>query len=368
VQRHDKIGSSAPATGSIPGRVGEGLAWMRANLFNSPLNSLLTVLIIAALAWALPPLIRWAFIDSVWTAAGPEACHEAAGACWAFIDVKFRLIIYGRYPFEEQWRPTLGMFVLIGTALISCDRRFWNRSLLVIWLVGLGIFLWLMGGGLGLAPVDSSLWGGLPLTLMLAFVGMAVAFPLAILLALGRRSDLPLIKALCVGYIELIRGVPLISLLFMASFLLPLFMPTGTNINAVIRAQVAIIVFAAAYLAETIRGGLQALPKGQYEAANALALGYWQTQRLIVLPQALKISIPPIVNTFIGLFKDTSLVAIVSLTDLLLATRQALTDPEWRRFFVEGYIFIALIYWVFCFFMSKYSQYLERALATTRRS
>lgn len=345
------------------------VAWARANLFDGWFNSLLTVLILALLVWMVPPLLDWAIFSAVWGAATPEDCRAATGACWAVITEKYRLILFGRYPFAEQWRPFFGTLVLIAMALISCDRRTWGRPLIFIWAIGLGTFFILMGGGwFGLRPVRTSLWGGLPLTLMLAFIGIAAAFPLAILLALGRRSKLPIISNLCVAYIELIRGVPLITLLFMASFMLPLFMPTGVNIESIVRAQVAIILFAAAYLAEVIRGGLQALPKGQYEAAAALGLGYWQTQRLIILPQALKIAIPPIVNTFIGLFKDTSLVAIVGLTDLVLATRQAIGDPEWRAFFIEAYLFIMVIFWIFCFFMSKYSQALERRLATDRRS
>ena len=345
------------------------IGWARSNLFDGWFNSLLTLLILALLVWLVPPLFRWLVTDAVFSSPTPEACKAASGACWAVVTEKYRLILFGRYPFEEQWRPFFGIIALVGMALLSCDRRFWGWSLLVIWTVGLGSFFVLMGGGvLGLSPVRTTLWGGLPLTLMLAFIGIAAAFPLAILLALGRRAKLPMISALSVGYIELIRGVPLITLLFMTSFMLPLFMPTGVSVDAILRAQVAIIMFAAAYLAEVIRGGLQALPKGQHEAAAALGLGYWQTQGLIILPQALKITIPPIVNTFIGLFKDTSLVAIVSLTDLVLATRQALGDPEWRQFFIEAYLFIMVIYWVFCFFMSKYSQYLERSLATDRRS
>ncbi len=220
----------------------------------------------------------------------------------------------------------------------------------------------------GLSFVPTSLWGGLPLTLLLSILGIMVAFPLAILLALGRRSKLPLIRMFCVGYIELIRGVPLISLLFVGSFLLPLFLPRGVEIADLARAQVAIIGFSAAYLAEVIRGGLQAIPRGQYEAADALGLSYWQKMAKIVLPQAIVLVIPPIVNTFIGLFKDTSLVSIVSLTDLLLSTKDmAIGDVNWRAFYAEGYTFIALIYFVFCFFMSKYSQYLERQFETGRR-
>ena len=220
----------------------------------------------------------------------------------------------------------------------------------------------------GLSFVPTALWGGLPLTLLLSVVGIIVSFPLAILLALGRRSKMPLIRTFCVGYIELIRGVPLISLLFVAAFVLPLFLPQGVEIGDLLRAQVAIILFAAAYLAEVIRGGLQAIPRGQFEAADALGLGYWQKMGKVVLPQAITIVIPPIVNTFIGLFKDTSLVSIVSLTDLLLATKDmAIADVNWRAFYAEGYIFAALIYFVFCFFMSQYSQHLERTFETGRR-
>lgn len=359
----DDIRQPAGITRPPPRRSGGALGWTRANLFNGWWNSLLTVAVLAFLWWAVPPMVRWLFVDAMWAPATPEQCRAATGACWSMLHEKMRQILFGRYPYAEQWRPLIGMFVLVGVALVSCNRRWWRRELVLVWMAGLASYLVLMGGGLfGLTPVRSSLWGGLPLTLLLAFVGMAVAFPLALILALGRRSELPLIRALCVAYIELIRGVPLITLLFMASFMLPLFMPVGVSINALVRAQIAIILFAAAYLAEVVRGGLQALPRGQYEAADALGLGYWQTQYKVILPQALKIAIPPIVNTFIGLFKDTSLVAIVSLTDLLLATRQALGDPEWRQFFIEAYIFISLIYWVFCYFMSKYSQYLERTI------
>ncbi len=357
----NRIAKTAPRVPLRP------LVWLRANLFNGWFNSLLTVLIVLLLLWTIPPLVNWLVFDAVFGPATPDQCRAASGACWAFLDVKYRLILFGRYPYEEHWRPLIAVLVLITAVLISCDRRTWNRSLLLIWGLGFGTFFVLMGGGVfGLSSVRTNLWGGLPLTLMLAFIGIGVAFPVAILLALGRRSHLPLIRAISIGYIELIRGVPLITLLFMASFMLPLFMPTGVSIDALLRAQVAIIIFASAYLAEVIRGGLQALPKGQYEAADALGLGYWKTQWLIILPQAIKIAIPPIVNTFIGLFKDTSLVAIVSLTDLVLATRQALGDPEWRQFFIEGYLFIMVIYWVFCFFMSKYSQYLERTMHTAR--
>lgn len=346
------------------------LGWMHANLFNGWFNSLLTILALYLLYQTVPPLIEWMFVDAIWAAVPADVCRaNPDGACWAFIRDKHRLILFGTYPFDEQWRPLLGMIILLVVVGLSCMRRFWHPWLLAVWVATLIVYLTLLGGGIfGLTPVRTDLWGGLPLTLLLAVVGVVVAFPISILLALGRRSDMPIVKAICVGYIELIRGVPLISLLFMASFMLPLFMPTGVSINALLRAQVAIIIFVSSYLSEVIRGGLQALPKGQYEAAAALGLTYWQMQRKVILPQAIKIAIPPIVNTYLGMFKDTSLVAIVSLTDLLLATRQAFSDPEWRPFFVEGYVFIAMIYWCFCFFMSKYSQHLERVLSTGHRS
>ena len=341
------------------------LGWMRQNLFNGIWNSILTVLALALLVWAVPPIVGWVFTNAVWGPAPPEACRDATGACWAMLHQKYRLILFGRYPYEEQWRPLLGMLVLIGMVAASCNRRNWKPWLAGAWVGAFGVFFALMYGGfLGMPFVRNELWGGLPLTLLLSLIGIALAFPLAILLALGRRSHMPVIRAMCVCYIELIRGVPLVSLLFMASFMLPLFMPVGVSIDAVVRAQVAIILFSAAYLAEVIRGGLQAIPRGQFEAAEGLGLGYWQMQRLIILPQAIRLVIPPIVNTFIGLFKDTSLVAIVSLTDLLLAMRQALSDPAWRVYFIEGYVFVAVIYFCFCYFMSKYSQHLEREFQT----
>ena len=344
------------------------LGWLHQNLFSSWFNSLLTVFALWLIYLALPPIINWLAVNAVWGAAEPAVCKEASGACWAMIHEKYRLILFGRYPYDEQWRPMIGIVVLVGLIGLSCNRNFWRIWLLDVWLGGLAVWFFLMWGGwFGLQFVPNNLWGGLPLTLILTIIGLAVAFPVSILLALGRRSSLPIIRIICVVYIELIRGVPLISLLFMASFMLPLFLPTGVSFDEVLRAQVAIIMFSSAYLAEAIRGGLQAMPQGQYEAAHALGLTYWQTQLKIILPQVLKISIPSIVNIFIGLFKDTSLVAIVSLADLLLSMRQAIADIAWRRYFIEGYLFIALIYFCVCFFMSKYSQYLENQLETGHR-
>jgi general L-amino acid transport system permease protein len=340
------------------------LGWLRTNLFSSVFNSILTLLSVALLVLAIPPIIRWALIDAIWSAPNGAACH-GGGACWAFIGEKFRFILFGRYPLELQWRPILVVVVFLAMIFAACYRPLWGRRLAVIWFVGLSAVFWLMAGGLGLSPVETALWSGLPLTLILAVVGMLFGFPFGVLLALGRRSKLPAIRAICVGYIELIRGVPLITMLFMASLMLPLFLPAGVTIDKLVRAQVAIILFAGAYLAEVVRGGLQAIPRGPIEAADAL--GYVQRLRLVVLPQALAMVIPPLVNTFIGMFKDTSLVLIVSLFDLLGATEFALTDANWQGFYVEADVFIALIYWSFCFFMSRYSQVLEREFNQGRR-
>ncbi len=343
------------------------LAWLRANLFNSIPNTILTLIALYLLAVTIPPVIRWAVVDAIWHAESGRACRSG-GACWAFIAEKGRFILFGRFPYEEHWRPLLAVVIFIATILASCDRRLWGRPLAILWLTGLIVVGGLMRGGiLGMSYVEPELWNGLPLTLVLSVVGMVFAFPLAILLALGRRSRLPAVRAICVGYIELIRGVPAITLLFMASVMLPLLLPTGMTIDKLLRAQVAIIMFAAAFLAEIIRGGLQAIPRGQYEAADSLGLGYWRRTRMIVLPQALAMVIPPLVNNFISSFKNTSLVSIISLFDLLGAANAALTDANWQGFYMEAYVFTAAIYFTFCFFMSRYSQMLEREFNKDRQ-
>lgn len=339
--------------------------WMREKLFSSPLNILLTALVVWLILFSLPPFIEWAVLKANLHAATGQACRDTGGACWAVIIEKHRLILFGTYPFDEQWRPFLATFLLLAVIILSGWRRFWNLSLLVMWVVVLTLVAILMWGGIfGLTYVENSLWGGLPLTLILATFGIALAFPFGVVLALGRRSKMPAIKSICVVYIELIRGVPLISLLFMASVMLPLFLPEGMNIDKLLRALIAIVMFAAAYVAETVRGGLQAIPKGQYEGADSLGLSYWQQMRLVILPQALKVVIPPLVSIFIAMFKDTSLVVIIGIFDLTLAAKAALVDQVWRGFSVEVYLFIAVIYFVFCYSMSQYSQALERRLAT----
>ncbi|MGE5639914.1 MAG: amino acid ABC transporter permease [Clostridia bacterium] len=337
-------------------------------LFSGGWNIAATV-VVALLAWKLvPPFIHWAFLDAVWRP-DAAACRQASGACWGFVVEKWRFILFGTYPFEEQWRPALASALLISLWIFSLFRVNWKPRLAGVWLVGLIAIAALMWGGVaGLPFVENERWGGLALTLLLATIGMAGAFPLAILLALGRRSSLPAIQALSVAYIELIRGVPLISLLFMASAMLPLFLPAGVSVDKLLRAQVALVLFAAAYLAEVVRGGLQAVPREQYDIADALGFKTYQKYLFIVLPQALRLAVPPLVNTLIGLFKDTSLVAIIGVFDLLQAVKVSLGEPRWTGFGVEAYLFAALVYFVFCFAMSRYSRSLEVRPAGSPRS
>ena len=336
-------------------------AWIKNNLFGDLPTAIGTALIGLALLAFLPRLLNWALLQAVWHS-DYDACHAAAGACWGVIAEKFRLILFGHYPFAQQWRPLLCTLGLIALLVVSSLRSFWKPWLCALWLGVLGAFFGVMYGGvLGLSQVDTDRWGGLPLTLLLASLSMALAFPLAMVIALGRRSALPAIRSVCTVYVELVRGVPLVSVLFMASFMFPLLMPQGLSIDVLVRVLAGITLFAAAYMAEVIRGGLQAVPKGQMEAAATLGLSYWQTQRKIVLPQALALVVPGIVNNFIATFKDTSLVTIVSLYELTGAMSLALnSDANWRPFKIEAYLFIALIYFIFCFSMSRYSAWIEK--------
>jgi general L-amino acid transport system permease protein len=347
-------------------------AWLRANLFSSPANTVTTVLVVALIAWLGGRFAEWAVLDAVWGKAGVAACNALAGegACWAVVAEKWRQMLFGIYPPAEQWRPAAAVVLLCAMLVVSAMRGFWRPWRFAgVWIVGTAICAWLMGGGLGLARVETAQWGGLPITLMLAVYGTFLAFPLGVLLALGRRSQLPIIRSVSIAYIELVRGVPLITVLFMASIMFALFLPEGISFDKLLRAQVAIVLFNAAYIAEVVRGGLQALPRGQYEAADALGLGYWKTQLLVILPQALRITIPAQVNSFIDNFKDTSLVIIVSIFDFLYAVKQSVvSDLDWRHYFIEGYLFAMAIYWVFCYAMSRYSQWLERHLNRDRRS
>ena len=359
----------AGPTGSM---VPRAIAWLRSNLFSSMGSTIVTLVLGYLIVRAGIGLFQWGYWNAVWTV--PEnqtdACRSArgAGACWAVIREKYRFILFGTYPFAEQWRPAAAIGVFVALYFASAQRRWWRKELALVWVAMLTWIGWLMWGGIfGLSFTPQDRWGGLPVTLILATFGLALGFPLGILVALGRRSELPAIKSLCVLYVELIRGVPLVSLLFMASVMFPLFMPDGVNIDKLLRAEIAIILFAGAYLAEVVRGGLQAVPKRQFEGADALGLSYWKKTLLIVLPQALRHVIPPLVNSFIAFFKDTSLVLIIGIFDLLTTAKTAIVDPAWQGYSVEVYIVVGLIYFGFCFAMSRYSQRLETEARSSQR-
>lgn len=338
------------------------LRWARENLFSSPTNTIFT-LIFGYILWeVISGIVSWGLINASFLP-GKEACQQLAGACWGYVHANYRFVLLGTYPPDEQWRSVLAIVMILGGILITMNRRLWSPWLVVAWLVGLVVLYFILAGGiLGLERVDTAHWGGLTLTLLLATVGIGFAGPLALLLALGRRSEMPFIKVICVVFIEIFRGVPLISVLIMAAVMFPLFLPEGVTINKLLRAQVGIIFFQAAYLAEVFRGGMQAIPSGQYEAADSLGLSYWQKTGKIILPQALRLVIPPTMSTFISLTKDTSLVVIIGLFDLLATTKSAINEPEWRQQFIEGYVFIAVIFFCFCFFLSRYSLRLDRDL------
>ncbi|WMT75458.1 amino acid ABC transporter permease [Bradyrhizobium sp. Ash2021] len=362
----DAPGTPLPFSRSRSGRtiVGRAIGWLRVNLFASISSTIVTLLLLFGLAKAAAGLVQWAFWNAVWSVPGSDtsACRavHGLGACWAVIPEKLRFILFGTYPFDQQWRPALAMLAFMALFCVSSRRKWWRKELVLVWAAALTLIGLLMWGGIfGMPFVSQDRWGGLPVTLILATFGLALGFPLGIVVALGRRSKLPAIRSLSVLYVELIRGVPLISLLFMASVMFPLFMPDGVNVDKLLRAQVAFVLFAGAYLAEVIRGGLQAVPRGQHDAADALGLSYWKKNGLIILPQAIRHVIPPLVNTFIAFFKDTSLVLIIGIFDLLTTAKTAIIDPAWQSFSVEVYLFVALIYFAFCFAMSRYSARLE---------
>jgi general L-amino acid transport system permease protein len=345
------------------------LAWLRQNLFSTWYNTLLTLLCLWLLWELVPPLVRWVLLDADFAGTSREDC-TSGGACWVFVKARFWQFMYGFYPLGERWRVNLASVILIVALIPLFLPRFGHKlalaaGILVVYpIVAYCLFY---GGVFGLRVVETALWGGLFLTLVIAGVGIVASLPLGILFALGRRSDMPIVRAVCITFIEVMRGVPLITILFMASVMLPLFLPQGVNFDKLLRALVGVSLFSAAYMAEVVRGGLQAIPKGQYEAAQALGLSYWKMMGLIVLPQALRIVIPGIVNTLIGLFKDTTLVLIIGLFDLLGIVKAALTDASWIGYAAEGYVFAAFGFWIFCFGMSRYSLYVERKLGAGRR-
>ncbi len=344
------------------------LGWLRKNLFSNWYYSLLTLLGLYILYLYVPPLVKWAFVDAVWGGEDRTACDaEGAGACWTFINVRFTQFMYGFYPDELQWRPNAAGLLLIALMVPLFIKSFkwkWLLGAFILLVYPFIAFVLIHGGYFGFELVETNKWGGLMLTLILSAVGIVASLPIGIVLALGRRSSMPIVKSVCVVYIEFWRGVPLITVLFMSSVMLPLFFPEGTDFDKLARAMIGIIMFQSAYMAEVVRGGLQAIPKGQYEAAASLGLTYWKSMGLIILPQALKLVIPGIVNTFIALFKDTTLVLIIGLFDLLAIIQQANSDPEWLGFDTEGYVFAGLVFWIFCFGMSRYSIALEEKLHT----
>ncbi|MBU1231844.1 MAG: amino acid ABC transporter permease [Proteobacteria bacterium] len=342
------------------------LGWMRKNLFSSFANSILTLIGVYLLFLIIPPTINWALFQADWVGTSREAC-SGEGACWVFVTVRFQQFMFGFYPPSEYWRVVVAFSLvgfLIAWLLIEETPKKGLVGIFTIFCYPVIAYLLFYGGALGLPVVETHKWGGLMLTLILATIGMFCALPIGIILALGRRSTMPIAKSLSVVFIEFWRGVPLITVLFMSSVMLPIFMPEELQIDKLLRALIGIVFFQSAYMAEVVRGGLQAIPKGQYEAAEALGLSYWKCTFFIILPQALKLVIPGIVNTFIALFKDTTLVLIIGLFDLLAVVQSAFADAKWIGYSVEGYVFVAGIYWISCFSMSRYSQYLERKLHT----
>jgi len=348
------------------------IGWIRKNLFSSTSNIVITVLTVYLLYVIVPPMLNWLFLDAVFVADSRDDCRAIAaaagdelGACWAFIGKRFQIFVYGFYPVEERWRVNLS-FILMVAALIPIlfDNVPMRKQALWFSLAAPVIIGWLLIGGMGLTPVPTDKFGGFMLTLVIGVTGIVGSLPLGIALALGRQSTMPALRMVCVAFIEFIRGVPLITLLFVASTMLNYFLPPGTTFDLLLRVLIMVTLFSAAYLAEVIRGGLQAIPKGQIEAADSMGLKYWQSMRLIILPQALKISIPGIVNTFIGLYKDTTLVIIIGLFDPLGMGRASLADTKWQGLSTEIYVFVAIFFFVSCFAMARYSLFLEKKLHT----
>ncbi len=365
-QDHQKY---APGTHpSLPPPLADrgAIKWFRENLFSTPTNVILTLLVVFFLYLIIPPLLNWFVFDAVINAGSRNECWEKDdGACWAIIAVRLNQFVYGFYPVELRWRVDLA-FLLLFFALVPVlfDKVPYRRYGLMYSCAFPVIAYFLLWGGLGLEPVESSSFGGILLTVLIGITGITASLPIGIVLALGRRSDLFILRVLCIGFIEFIRGVPLITLLFVASTLLNYFLPPGTNFDLLLRVLIMVTLFSAAYIAEVVRGGLQAMPKGQFEAADAMGLTYWKSMRLIILPQALKISIPGIVNSFIGLYKDTTLVVIIGLLDPIGLSQAILADSKWQGLSTEIYVFIAIFFFISCFGMSRYSLYLERKLET----
>lgn len=357
-----------------PAAMTGALGWLRANLLSTPFNIALTIAIALLLAWAIPELAKFLLIDAVWGGADRDAClesvqHREIGACWPFVWERLPYFIYGSYPIPQRWRVDI-FFLMLAVGIVwllwlNAPRRDLGTIYFFI-VLPITSFILLTGwSAIGLEPVDTVLWGGVLVTIVVASVGIVFSLPLGVLLALGRRSRMPAVRSLSVIFIEFVRGVPLVTVLFMAGVMLPLFVPEQLSPDKLVRALVGIAIFASAYMAEVVRAGLQAIPKGQYEGAMAVGLGYAQMMRLIILPQALKVTIPNIVNTYIGLFKDTTLVFIVGIFDLLRTIEVARIDPKWATPVTSttGYAVAAIFYLVFCYGMSRYARAMEARLA-----
>jgi general L-amino acid transport system permease protein len=369
----------APADRLPPPAVrGGALGWLRANLFSSPGNIALTLICVLFIAWAVPPLLRFFLIDAVWSGTDREAClaspqQPEPGACWAFVRVWVSYFVYGFYPIGQRWRVDLFFaalaFGIAWLAWLSAPRRDIGAVYFFVALPILSLVLLSGDSLIGLVRVPTSLWGGILVTIVVATVGIVVSLPLGIVLALGRRSKIPVVRLFTVTFIEFVRGVPLITVLFMASVMLPLFVPERFAPDKLLRALIGVALFASAYMAEVVRGGLAAIPRAQYEAAQALGLPYWRMMALVILPQALRVTLPNIVSTFIALFKDTTLVFIVGIFDFLRTVEAARADPKWATPItsVSGYAFAALFYFVCCYGMSRYARSVEARLARAHR-
>jgi general L-amino acid transport system permease protein len=370
---------AAPAERLPPPAASAGfIGWLRANLFSSPGNTILTLAAAALIFWAIPPLLRFLLIDAVWSGPGREVClaspaHPEPGACWAFVRVWLSYFIYGFYPIAARWRVDVFFAALafgIGwLGWLSAPRRDLGALYFFIVLPVLSFVLLYGFPAIGLTAVPTNLWGGVLVTIVVATVGIVASLPIGILLALGRRSELPAVRWFAIGFIEFVRGVPLITVLFMASVMLPLFVPQQFEPDKLLRALIGVAMFASAYMAEVVRGGLAAVPRGQYEAARALALTYWRMMGLVILPQALRVTLPNIVNIFIALFKDTTLVFVVGIFDFLRTIEAARGDPKWATpvTAATGYAFAALFYFVFCYGMARYARGVELRLSRSDR-
>jgi general L-amino acid transport system permease protein len=376
------MGRTSDDFGSKPPRIDmaralrNAIAWPRQNLFSSPLNAALTLACIALVVWAVPPLIRFFLVDAVWSGTDREACVKplASGACWAFARAWFSYFVYGSYPIDQRWRVDVFFlalaFGIAWLAWLEAPRRGLGAFYFFVVLPLLSFVLLHGIPPIGLSVVPTALWGGILVTMVVATVGIVVSLPLGTLLALGRRSEIPLLRWMAVAFIEFVRGVPLITVLFMASVMLPLFVPEKFAPDKLIRALIGVALFASAYMAEVVRGGLAAIPAGQYQAARALGLSYWRMMGLIVLPQALRVSLPNVVSIFIGLFKDTTLVFVVGIFDFLGTVETARGDPKWAapNTTVTGYAFAAAFYFICCYGMSRYARGVERRLALSQGS